>query len=63
MKPEHREMVELAREVGVSAKFAGSGGAIVGIYRKDSDYTKLKKHLQKRGINVLKPTFNEEGTL
>jgi glucuronokinase len=56
-------MVELAREVGVSAKFAGSGGAIVGIYRKESDYAKLKKHLQKRGINVLKPTFNEEETL
>ena len=63
MKPEHREMVELAREAGASAKFAGSGGAIVGIYRKDSDYAKLKKHLQKRGIHVLKPSFNEEETL
>ncbi|MBT5927118.1 MAG: hypothetical protein HOH33_10910 [Verrucomicrobia bacterium] len=63
MKPEHLEMVELARETGASAKFAGSGGAIVGTYRKESDYIKLKKHLEKRDINVIKPHFKEEATL
>jgi len=63
IKPEHLEMVERAREMGVSAKFAGSGGAIVGTYRKESDFTKLKQHLEKRDIKVLKPLFNEKETL
>ncbi len=63
MKKEHLQMVELAREMGASAKFAGSGGAIVGTYRKDSDFTKLKKHLEKHDINVLKPLFKEEESI
>lgn len=32
IREDHRKMIETAREVGVSAKFAGSGGAIVGTY-------------------------------
>lgn len=63
IKPGHLEMVERAREMGASAKFAGSGGAIVGTYRKESDFTKLKQHLEKRDIQVLKPMFNEVETL
>jgi len=63
MKKEHLEMVLLAREMGASAKFAGSGGAIVGTYRKPSDFTKLKKHLEGHGIRVLKPSFKEEELL
>ena len=63
MKPEHLEMVQAAREVGASAKFAGSGGAIVGTYRKTSDYAKLKKHLGSKGIQVIQPQFEEEATV
>ncbi|MAR11533.1 MAG: GHMP kinase [Blastopirellula sp.] len=32
IREDHRRMIETARGVGVSAKFAGSGGAIVGTY-------------------------------
>jgi len=31
--PENLRMVEVARATGASAKFAGSGGAIVGLYK------------------------------
>jgi glucuronokinase len=63
MKAEHLEMVQCAREMGASAKFAGSGGAIVGTYRKESDYPKLKKYLSSKGIQVIKPQFIEEELL
>jgi glucuronokinase len=63
MKAEHLEMVQCAREMGASAKFAGSGGAIVGTYRKESDYPKLKKYLGSKGIQVIKPRFIEEELL
>ena len=42
-------MVETARSVGASSKFTGSGGAIVGIYRDEKMYAKLKKAFRGRG--------------
>jgi glucuronokinase len=52
---ENIEMVETARSVGASAKFTGSGGAIIGIYTDDGMFDKLKKTLGKKGIEVIKP--------
>ena len=49
------EMVELARSVGASAKFTGSGGAIIGTYRDDKMFEILKEILGKKNITVLKP--------
>ena len=52
---ENIEMVEAARSVGASAKFTGSGGAIIGTYKDDAMFAELKKVLSKKGIDVLKP--------
>jgi len=49
------EMVEAARSVGASAKFTGSGGAIIGMYKDDEMYSELEKKLEKLNIQVFKP--------
>lgn len=51
------EMVELARSVGASAKFTGSGGAIIGICEDDLMFNKLKNKLNANGIEVIKPNI------
>ncbi|MCB0120962.1 MAG: hypothetical protein KDE58_01900 [Caldilineaceae bacterium] len=48
-------MVETARHCGASAKFAGSGGAIVGIYRDEAMYQTLVRELGSIGSRVFKP--------
>jgi glucuronokinase len=48
-------MVETARRVGASAKYAGSGGAIVGTYRDETMYHDLERELGAIGCRVLKP--------
>jgi glucuronokinase len=52
---ENIQMVETARSVGASAKFTGSGGAIVGTYRDEKMFSQLKKALGKLNISVIKP--------
>src|SRR3954454_15140694 len=49
------EMVEVARGVGASAKFAGSGGAIVGACRDEAMYAELQRALGAIGCVVIKP--------
>ena len=51
------EMVELARSVGASAKFTGSGGAIIGTYNDELMYSKLKSTLNNNNIEVIKPNI------
>ncbi|HYQ55993.1 MAG TPA: hypothetical protein VEP89_01515 [Draconibacterium sp.] len=51
------EMVEMARSVGVSAKFTGSGGAIIGTYKDELMYSKLKGILNNNNIEVIKPNI------
>jgi glucuronokinase len=48
-------MVETARRVGASAKYAGSGGAIVGTYRDEAMFQDLERELGAIGCRVLKP--------
>jgi glucuronokinase len=48
-------MVDCARAQGASAKFTGSGGAIVGTYENQKMFNRLKKGLGKLGIKVIKP--------
>ncbi len=38
-------MVQVARECGASAKFAGSGGTIIGVYRDEAMFQELKTRL------------------
>ncbi len=49
------QMVETARSAGASAKFTGSGGAIVGTYKDEAMYKKLEAALTGIGIRVFKP--------
>jgi glucuronokinase len=49
------EMIEVARRCGASAKFAGSGGAILGAYRDEAIFEDLKHTLDKIGCVVVKP--------
>ena len=52
---ENIRMVQTARSVGASAKFTGSGGAIVGTYEDERMFTDLRKNLHKLNIKVIKP--------
>jgi len=54
---EHVEMVEVARTTGASAKFAGSGGAIVGTYQDDEMYERLINALHSIGCQVMKLVY------
>ena len=53
-------MVEAARSVGASAKFTGSGGAIVGIYEGEKMFEALRSGLGKLGVEVIKPVIDPE---
>jgi len=49
------QMVETARSVGASAKFTGSGGAIIGTYTDETMFENLRKALNQEDIEVIKP--------
>ncbi|MBV7329679.1 GHMP kinase [Chloroflexi bacterium TSY] len=58
LPPWQVQMVETARRCGASAKFAGSGGAIVGIYRDEEMFQELAKQLGMIGSRILRPQIN-----
>ncbi|HEY3743428.1 MAG TPA: GHMP kinase [Bryobacteraceae bacterium] len=49
------EMIEAARSCGASSNFAGSGGAIAGVYEDDAMFERLVDVMKPLGIAVLKP--------
>jgi len=49
------DMVEAARDCGASAKFTGSGGAIVGTYEDEAMFEKIKGALESMSVAVIKP--------
>jgi glucuronokinase len=49
------EMVETARSCGASAKFAGSGGAIIGLYQDEGMLAQLRERLTAIGSKVIVP--------
>jgi glucuronokinase len=51
------EMIDTARRVGASAKFAGSGGAIIGTYRDEAVFADLQRALGDIGCVVIKPNI------
>jgi glucuronokinase len=55
LNPRHVRMVELAREIGASAKFAGSGGSIIGAYKDESMFARLKQAFEAENCAVIKP--------
>ncbi|MBI5303433.1 MAG: GHMP kinase [Chloroflexi bacterium] len=52
------EMVEVARACGASAKFAGSGGAIIGTYRDDAMFENIRAKMAVIGCRTIKPQIN-----
>jgi glucuronokinase len=48
-------MVTTARACGASAKFAGSGGAIIGLYDGEAMFADLHHRLAEIGSRVIKP--------
>ena len=55
ISPANQEMIAAARACGASAKYAGSGGSIIGDYRDEAQLSDLKRALEKIGAVVLKP--------
>lgn len=53
--PANLEMVKLARSQGASAKFTGSGGAIVGTYDDEAMFDRLTQAFAGKRIQILKP--------
>ena len=53
----NRNMVMTARESGASAKFAGSGGAIVGTYEDEAQFAALSVKLAGIGCTTFKPSI------
>lgn len=51
------EMIDFARSIGASAKFTGSGGAIIGTYENEEMYSKLKDLMNNHEIEVIKPNI------
>lgn len=49
------ELVNTARKCGASAKFTGSGGSIIGIYKDDAMLNRLALELKKVNARVIKP--------
>lgn len=55
----NRELVATARSTGASANFAGSGGAIVGIYDGEEAFARLQKACEAKKIRVLRLELTE----
>ncbi len=51
----NKEMVRIARQCGASAKFSGSGGAIIGTYPNDEVLRKLIVNMKTINARVIKP--------
>lgn len=49
------QLVETARNCEASAKFAGSGGSIIGLYKNDEMLTELINEMKKINARVIKP--------
>ncbi len=49
------KMIECARRAGATAKFAGSGGAIIGTYPDQATLQRLQAELSAIGCRVLRP--------
>lgn len=60
LSPRNLQMVEVARKTGASAKFTGSGGAIIGTYNDYSSLQELKVRLGEIGVDLIIPEIVSE---
>ncbi len=54
-------MVQIARQAGASAKFTGSGGAVIGMYENEAMFNRLKTEMKKFSVEVIKPQIVRAG--
>ncbi len=54
------QMVDTARKTGASAKFTGSGGAIIGTFPDNSTLAELKVRLGQMGVSVIIPEIVDQ---
>ncbi|MBD3185951.1 GHMP kinase [Candidatus Bathyarchaeota archaeon] len=54
---ENLEMIKLARSIGATAKFPGSGGAIIGTFSDDQMLETLKREFSKLNCDVVRLTL------
>lgn len=57
ISPQNRELIATGRACGASAKFAGSGGSVIGIYRGEGTYARLVEEFGKINTEVIKPVI------
>lgn len=55
LNPDQVALVMLARKSGASAKFCGSGGAIIGMYKDEVMLKQLREDLNNAGVNIILP--------
>ncbi|MBT4359729.1 MAG: GHMP kinase [Candidatus Marinimicrobia bacterium] len=55
---ENLAMIETARACGASAKFAGSGGSIVGLYESEASLIRLISEMKRIKVRVIKPILS-----
>ncbi len=59
ISPANMQMVNAARQCGATAKFAGSGGAIVGTYSDEDHFDRLRESLMQQDIAVIRPQISK----
>jgi glucuronokinase len=57
---DQQEMVDRARRAGATAKFAGSGGAIIGTCPDEATFRRLQAELERIGCRVIRPVIAPE---
>ena len=55
LDPRGVEMVQTARLLGLCAKYAGSGGSIVGICPTEAQFTRLRERFAENGCVLIRP--------
>jgi glucuronokinase len=58
INPANREMIETARTMGVPAKFAGSGGSVIGALRSDDQFAALEDAFGRIGAVAVRPNVD-----
>jgi len=57
ISPGNQEMVRMARSVGATANFAGSGGAVVGTYKDEAMLEALRSAMKPIAVGVIRPAI------
>jgi len=55
LDPKNLHMVEIAQQLGCACKFAGSGGAVVGVFDSEDTYRTLEKAYNAMQITLIRP--------